>query len=272
MSSPRRGTRPRLDWAGVLVEAARIVESYETPVTLRQLFYRLVAAEILPNSESAYRKLSARTAEARRRGAFPDLVDLTREIHRPGAFASPEEARAWLRGVYRRDRTEGQAVSVYLGVEKRGLVAQLSSWFEERGVPILSLGGYASQSYVGEVRADVEGQGRPSVLLYAGDHDASGEDIDRDFVERTGCWDEVVRVALSWEQVVAHDLPPAPGKAEDSRSAAFAARHGRLVQVELDALPPDVLRELFEAEVAARWDASLFGTSVERERLDRKAL
>lgn len=272
VSSRGKGTRPRLDWKAVVAEAAAIVQSYETPVTLRQLFYRLVAAKILPNTESVYRKLSARTAEARRRGTFPELVDLTRVIHRPGSFESPEAARRWLRQVYRRDRTEGQPVAIFLGVEKRGLVAQLSSWFEDRSLPILSLQGYASQSYVEAVRADVAGQGRPAVLLYAGDHDSSGEDIDRDFVARTSCWSEVVRVALSWEQVVAFDLPPQPGKSDDARSAAFEARHGQLVQVELDALPPDVLRSLFEVEVSARWGESLFDASVRREQVDREAL
>jgi hypothetical protein len=32
----------RLDWQPILERAAEIVDSYETPVTLRQLFYRLV--------------------------------------------------------------------------------------------------------------------------------------------------------------------------------------------------------------------------------------
>ena len=85
------------------------------------------------------------------------------------------------------------------------------------------------------------------MLLYAGDHDPSGEDIDRDFIARTDCWDEVRRVALTAAQVEQYALPPQPGKETDSRAAGFVERHGRLVQVELDALPPDVLRDLFAA-------------------------
>jgi hypothetical protein len=45
---------------------------------LRQLCYRLVADETLPNSHYAYKQLSAVTAEARRRGEFPALFDGTR--------------------------------------------------------------------------------------------------------------------------------------------------------------------------------------------------
>ena len=39
-----------------------------TSVTLRQLFYRLVSAQVIPNSQGAYKRLSALTAEARREG------------------------------------------------------------------------------------------------------------------------------------------------------------------------------------------------------------
>ena len=43
----------RPDWSALLSQAAAIVRGYDTPVTLRQLFYRLVAAELLPNATNA---------------------------------------------------------------------------------------------------------------------------------------------------------------------------------------------------------------------------
>jgi hypothetical protein len=134
------------------------------------------------------------------------------------------------------------------------------------------LGGYARQSYVDSVAADVEHRGRPAVVLYAGDFDPSGEDIDRDFLERTGCFSNVVRVALTPEQVTDYNLPPAPGKATDSRAAAFTARHGQLVQVELEALDPTDLRQLYEGALTAFWDTSAFDLALEQERADVEAL
>lgn len=255
-------------WQPVVARAAEIVGEYQTGVTLRQCFYRLVADGTLPNTNNAYKALSGRTAEARREGWFPDFVDNVREIHRYESFAGVEDARQWILDVYRRDRTEGQDVSVYLAVEKRGIVAQLTHWFGDLGVPVLSLGGYSSQAYVDIVKADVSASGRPAVLLYGGDFDPSGEDIDRDFVARTDCFAKVIRVALTAEQVVAYRLPPQPGKATDSRAAAFVARHGELVQVELDALPPDTLRQLYAAALAEFWDTSAYEAAVERENAD----
>lgn len=262
----------RLDWKSIVAEAAVIVRSYDTGVTLRQLFYRLVAAELLPNTQVAYKTLSSRTAEARRTSDFPELIDRTRTIHRYTAFAGTQDARNWLVAIYRRDRTEGQDVSLYLAVEKNGIVEQLTSWFAELGVPILALGGYSSQSYVRDVVKDVYLQERPAILIYAGDFDPSGEDIDRDFLARTGCFSETVRVALTPQQVEQYKLPPQPGKQTDSRAASFVARHGRLLQVELDALPPDVLRALYHDAIAHFWDESTYEEVLRQEEEERLCL
>lgn len=282
----------RIDWGLVLEEARTIVRSYSTGVTLRQLFYRLVAGQLIPNTAAAYKTLSSKTAEQRRHGAFPDLIDRGRQIHRPYYVDSPVDAISDALRYYRLDRTLGQDVSIYLGVEKAGLVMQLESWFRNLGIPILALGGYSSQTYVKEVVRDVEStphpdggrlieeiedhrnyrMGRPAVLLYAGDFDPSGEDIDRDFVARTRCWDKVVRVALTPAQVAEYDLPPAMGKVTDSRAARFVERHGELVQVELDALPPDVLQELYQTAIDEFWDESAYEAVCERETADRDRL
>ena len=216
MTSPKT----RIFWPYVIEnKAKRIVESYDTPVTLRQLFYRLVAIGEIPNTTTAYKALSHYTAEARREGRFPALMDRTRDIHRYQTFAGPDTARSWLRDIYRRDRTEGQEYSLYFGIEKAGIVAQLEEWFGELGIPVLALGGYGSQTFVDDVVEDVHASNRPAVLLYAGDFDPSGEDIDRDFTQRTDCWYEVRRIALNVAQVTEYELPPQPGKTSDSRAA-----------------------------------------------------
>ncbi|MPZ18114.1 MAG: hypothetical protein GEV06_09410 [Luteitalea sp.] len=173
----RAGTAARRTpeaWGSLLADAARIVKGYDTPVTLRQLFYRLVSAGVLRNTRAEYTQLSHRTAAARRAGTFPALMDRNRRIDRPVTFTSVADARRWLASLYRRDRTEGQAVSVYLAIEKAGLVAQLRAWFGDLGLPVLPLGGYSSESFESEVVDDVRGQGRSAVLLYAGDFDPSG--------------------------------------------------------------------------------------------------
>ncbi len=263
----------RINWGGVLEEAATIVTSYSTGVTLRQLHYRLVSAQLIPNTTSAYKTLSARTAEARRGGWFPALVDRTRTIHRPAYADDPLSEIDWLAQSYRRDRTEGQKQAIYIGVEKNGLLAQLESWFGDLGIPILALGGYSSQTFCDVVASDVLNDGRESVLIYGGDFDPSGEDIERDFEDRTDfCFAEVVRVALTPEQVSEYNLPPQPGKASDTRAGRFIAQHGELVQVELDALPPDALQSLYQAAIDRYWDGSTFEGVLALEDKERRLI
>jgi hypothetical protein len=63
-----------------------------------------------------------------------------------------------------------------------------------------------------------------------------------------------------------------PGKASDSRAAGFVAKHGRLVQVELDALPPNVLHALYSDALAPFLDVSKIEAANAREEAERREL
>jgi hypothetical protein len=269
----------RVSWKTLLAQAREIVESYETEVTLRQLFYRLVAAELLPNIQHYYRRLSHYSARARREGTFPDLLDQTSDIERPLSFTSPEAALELIRNLYRRDRTEGQKYSVYLGVEKAGMSEQLKAWFSEPlGLPVLPLGGYASQTLVDKIKRDIDRQQRPAVLIYAGDHDPTGEDIPRDLEERVGSFARVDWIALTPAQVAEYALPfnPEPEVVkklqDDPRAAAFEQRHGSLVQYELDALPPDALRNLYQTALDPYWNSRALKAVLAQEEQEKALL
>jgi hypothetical protein len=270
---------PRISWSPVLDTAADVVDSYDTNVTLRQLFYRLVADGSLPNLRTYYQRLSSLTAKGRRDGTFPDLLDRTSRIEQYKSFTGPDEAQVWLRDLYRRDRTEGQEWTIVLGVEKAGMSEQLDAWFTGPfGIPHVALGGYASQSLCDQVQRDIQRQGRPAILIYAGDLDPTGEDIDRDFVARVGVFDKVIRVALSPEQVIEHDLPEnfdpevAQKLERDPRAAAFLRRHGSLVQYEVDALPPTTLRDLYRTAIDGVWDYDIYDDVIAREDDERESL
>ena len=79
-------------------------------------------------------------------------------------------------------------------------------------------------------------------------------------------------VALTAEQVDAFDLPPQMGKATDTRAAGFVEKHGALVQVELDALPPEQLRALYEDAFGRYWDMSVFREVLHVEASERERL
>jgi hypothetical protein len=128
------------------------------------------------------------------------------------------------------------------------------------------------QSYIDEIVRNVDSQERSAVFIYAGDFDPSGEDIQRDFLARTDCWQAQHRIALNPSQIAQYNLPPLPGKTTDSRAGGFIARHGQLMQVELDALDPNVLRDLYRDEIMRYFDEDLWMESKAREARERKQL
>ena len=315
--------RKNLDWQRVILPyAITVVESYHTEVTLRQLFYRLMSLPHghpakIPNTDNAYSLLSRTSAEWRRRGEFPVLLDAGARVVQPACWDSPLDAVEAMRDQYRRDRTERQHYQLWLGVEKDGQVAQLQSWFWDTGIPILPLGGQGTQGTIDMIRPLVEDDGRPAILLYAGDHDPSGWRILQSFVDRTGWWANPelpewnpaempenrgwvldhhgkpkapvpnydryrkYRVALQPEQCVEYGLPRNSAKEKDPNLPAFLANYehtlsdaeaenGCGVQIEMDALDPNDLRQLFTDAIDQFWNGDAYDAVLEAEQPERE--
>ncbi|MFF2927135.1 hypothetical protein ACFVTP_32820 [Streptomyces celluloflavus] len=270
-------TRERVRWPAVVDRAREIVEGY-TPlkVTLRQVMYRLASEGVLPHTPPMYRRLSSQLAKARREGRFPDLIDTLREVHVPAAWPDLDtflsEAPAW----FRLDRTEGQQHALYVAAEKDTLRQLLTDWLAPYGIPVLVVRGFGSQSYVDVVRDRTAGDPREAHLAYVGDFDCSGEDVERDWVERTGCWSRVTRVLLTHEQAQEYALPATAGKRDDPRWPAFARRYGfdidHPVQWEVEALEPDELQRLVLAAVTPYVDRDVLAEQIAREEQQRRAL
>ncbi|MFF4105396.1 hypothetical protein [Streptomyces sp. NPDC001903] len=116
----------------------------------------------------------------------------------------------------------------------------------------------------------------PAPRRMVGEFDCSGEDIERDWVERTGCWNSVTQVLLTYEQMRAYGLPATEGKRGDPRGPAFARRYGfdieRPAQWEVEALEPDELQRLVFDAVAPYIDRDVLAQQIAREKQQRRAL
>jgi hypothetical protein len=66
----------------------------------------------------------------------------------------------------------------------------------------------------------------------------------------------VYDLAVTPEQIEEWNLPSRPTKMSDSRSAKFVAEHGDQ-SVELDAIRPDVLRDLVDTAIRSHWTNDL---------------
>jgi hypothetical protein len=91
-------------------------------------------------------------------------------------------------------------------------------------------------------------------------------------MERRGLVHTIERIALTAEQIDEYQLPEMPGKESDSRANGFRAKHGKLVQVELDALDPNVLRSLYQTGIDQYWDTSAYEAVLATEAAERQRL
>ncbi|MCW8382431.1 hypothetical protein [Streptomyces justiciae] len=260
-------------------QARRIAAQYESRVTLRQPSAAVLPALCGrgdPEPGGSYRKLSAKLAASVRAGEGQDLVDLTRHVHVPACWPDAGAVLADTARAFRLDRTLGQPVALYLCSEKDTLRVLFEQWVGDLGIPVLVSRGYGSESYIRTVRDRARAERRPTVLVYVGDADASGEDVMRDFIARTGCWDRIEHVALTVVQARAAELPAAVGKAADPRWPAFARRHDldptRQVQWEVEALDPEVLHRLVLDVVDQHTDRAALANVLAEEQRQRRAL
>src|SRR6516225_4030078 len=110
-----------------LIEAAQAALAAESPMTVRQLFYRLVSTEELENTRADYVKLSRVLTRAREDGEidFADIVDRSRPEYEPNVWGDlPGYLNAVKRG-YRRDMWRDQPCHVEVWVEKDAIIGSI---------------------------------------------------------------------------------------------------------------------------------------------------
>jgi len=81
---------------------------------------------------------------------------------------------------------------------------------------------------------------------------------------------EVVKVALTLEQVQQYNLPPNPAKMSDPRANGYVAEHGNS-SWELDALSPDVLVNLMTNAIEEYIDMDKYNLIIQLEEKEKKA-
>jgi hypothetical protein len=258
-----------------LIEAACAVLLEYHPMTLRQVFYQLVSRQVIENTRPRYQALSNALVAARQEGVIPwDWIE--DRLRRP-RFVSmwadlPDFADAAVNS-YRRDVWATQPGYFETWLEKDALSGVFADVLEPYGVTLNVGRGYDGWSSIHEAARRFD-DGEGAAILYFGDFDPSGEDMVRSLRERLaffGCQPEVIKCALTADDVQCYSLPPDCTKTTDTRRAGFIAKYGDAA-VELDALPPDVLRSRLENEVKARLDLDALREVQELERQECERL
>ena len=237
--------------AALLETCKSVLSEYSGQITVRQLYYRLVAAQAIPNVFREYKNLCASLTHWRKQGLLDAAAfcDLTREPVVPSTWSDLSDFLETVEGAYRRDPWQQQERRPEVWLEKEALATVFEPVCRQYGVVLQICRGYPSVSCL------VEAAKRTQHILYFGDFDPSGQDIPRCVVEELrDTWEAEVdldQIALTQEQIAEYSLPAAPAKSTDSRTPRFVAAYGDDT-VELDALPPDVLQELLRQAIGAQ--------------------
>jgi hypothetical protein len=222
------------------------VKRYQ-PMTVRQVFYRLVVLAVIGKSEAEYKGTVVRLlTEMRLEGKIPFgwIADNTRWMRKPRTHSSVDQALKRTAEAYRRAVWDNQDVYVEVWLEKDALAGVLYDVTSEWDVPLMVTRGYPSISYLHEAAEAIKAVNKPVYLYYFGDHDPSGLDIPRNVENRLNQFapDAEIhfeRVAVTPEQIAEWDLPTRPTKKTDTRSKRFVGE-----SLEVDAIDPDTLRDL----------------------------
>jgi len=263
----------------------------EGKMTLRHLFYMLVSspdpdnpkAGLVENTEAEYKKVTSIMKNARWDGQirFDDLFDGLREARRVPTWNGLSSFMTDVEGSYNRDHWREQDFHIEVWSEKDAIISVFEEITTEYQVTVRSLRGYNSLSAQYQTARELLPISKPIVILYLGDHDPSGENIEavaQDTLQRMFGYLGRSMKEVEWERLAVlstdiddFNLLPIPVKKGDPRSRDFEAIHGES-GAEVDALPMAEIRKRVEDAIVRHVNPDIWQASVEVQQHERGAI
>jgi hypothetical protein len=239
----RRATRAEMN--ARLSAIVGIVRQIQ-PCSVRQAFYQAEVKDVVEKTENGYEKVQRGIVRLRQDGVLPFhwISDATRWMRKPRSFDSIEAALQETVRTYRRAVWREERVYVEFWIEKDALAGTIYDVTSEFDVPLMVARGYSSLTFLHSAAEAIKANGKPAYIYHLGDWDPSGQDA-ADHIERKlreyapGVPIHFEKLAVTERQIFEWNLPTRPTKASDSR-----AKRWKGDSVELDAIPPNLLRQL----------------------------
>lgn len=269
----------------LLAAVVSIIAAYEAQgyqLTLRQLYYQLVSRNLVSNQLREYKRLGELVKNARYGGHidWDSIVDLGRSPVIPPDWPDGAAILESAANQFRLDRWRGQERYLEVWCEKQAMASIIEPITREYHVRFLADKGYNSATAMYDAgqrmaKAAIT-EGLQPTVIYMGDHDPSGMDMSRDIEDRlytlsTSTEIDVLRLALTFDQVEEHQPPPNPTKLSDSRAESYIARYGD-DSWELDALEPATLDGLIRQTIESYLDLDQYNLMVEAEEAIRESI
>ena len=272
------------------------------PMTVRHAFYRAVASGLVEKSERSYNKVQRELVKMRRDWwrlrqlagdldnddlwagwphpgtddwhvragtvvPFSWIADNTRWTRKPETYDSMQAALKNTAETYRRALWSEAAHYVEVWCESDSIAGVIADVTAEWDVPLQVVRGFSSITYLYGAAQAIAETGKPAFLYYFGDYDKAGTDIDRNVEKdlREFAPDADItfeRTAITAGLIEEWNLPTKPS----TKHKSFPNT------VELEALPPDLLRDLVRTCITAHVDEAQLDVILTAEESERSIL
>jgi hypothetical protein len=287
--------------AKILEWAKPILKGPDAPMTLRHLFYLAVTAGQVTNKAAEYAVISKVMTRAREDGEVDDdsITDEHRTVMAYGGYTDLAEFAAdEPEYYYRKKLWPSQDNHIEFWFEKSAVMSTVERLHTAYQVTMRPFKGQASRAYCARIAADFAKIDEPVTVYYLGDHDPSGYCIPASGEERVreilaakpyygkNCDFKMVRLGFNPEHFEEHNIESwdVDDKITDSNYRKFIDRFGDIRNekgevkcAELDAIPPDELRDIVRTAIRQHitnqdaWDELRASEETDRERI-RQAL
>jgi len=230
----------------------------------------------MANTKSMYCSFDDMLVRAREEGLvdWRKIADHTRQNIEPDQVwddtkefldAERRDLNRWP-SYYHVDYWEEQPYCLRVFIEKDALAQVASSVALEYKVTTIPGRGYNSFAQLMGLADELQKIDKSIIILYFGDFDPTGLDIDRSAGKRLSSYSDrdikLVRMALTEADI--QGLPSNPTKKTDPRTESYSQKYGECCW-ELDALPPDVLKDRVRTSIKAYIDEVQWQKDIKRE-------
>jgi hypothetical protein len=274
-TAKKPGGRPRgsiSSQTAAIREAILSLQDEYDVMTVRQVFYALTVRGVIAKEEAGYRQVQRQVLALRRECLLPwtFIADGTRWVHAPETWDEVNDAVRETARTYRRNLWRTQAERIEVWLEKDALASIVSEVTFKWGVRLMVSRGQASDTYCWRAAQDAReawtwaGLSTTVYTLY--DADKSGRVAAAKVAEKLAGYSDGTPIsfellAVTDRQIAEWNLPTRPAKEKGEPDA-----------VELDAIPPDRLRQLVDDAIRSHVDAAAWAIEEAYERSEREIL
>ena len=256
----------------------------EQPLTVRRVLYRCASQGIVAGTDdSCYNQVQRLVLKLRRKSFlnYRWISDSTRSRDKDSSWSGLEDFSETARNAYRKDLWSRQAWHIEVFTEKDAMSGVLRPITREYDIHLNVIRGQVSESFAWNIADEWSRIDQPIQVLYFGDHDPSGLNIEASLKKRLlGFLPKEKREWVFFKRIGADegdfrnsDLISIPVKKKDRAAREYLKAYGDRC-VEVDAIDMNEIRRRLNEEIKEfidmkEWESLQLTERLEKETIDK---